>query len=426
MTATDHAAEQISIEDFQVEAASWLKENAKPKVAEDGPAPEWGEGDFSVSIFHNLEHEQEQNLLDEIASWIQTKSEKGYNAITWPVEHGGRGLSQQHARAYSRLERDYDVPGRHEAISVTMGLMAPTINLFGTDEQKANHIDTFLRAEELCIQLFSEPNAGSDLAGLACRAVKDGDEWVVNGQKVWTCGAQFAQWGQLIARSDVDAPKHKGQTAFILPLDLPGIEVRPIKQMSGGTSFNEVFFNDVRVPDSMRLGDEGEGWKVALTTLGFERDHSQDAGGGGAKTGGSWMQVLDTARAMGVADDPIVRQKLADLYIHLQAESYTLRRAADLAKGGTPGPEGSLGKLLWTKGMTRMSDVVSDILGSRLTADTGEWGTYAWGEHVLGAPGYRIAGGSDEIQRNIIGERVLGMPGEPRTDKGMAWKDVPR
>jgi alkylation response protein AidB-like acyl-CoA dehydrogenase len=401
MTATDTAADQISVEDFEAEVAAWLKENAKPKIAEDGPAPEWGEGEFSVSIFHNLEHDNEQNLLDEIASWIQTKSERGYNAITWPVEYGGLGLSQQHARAYSRLERAYDVPGRHEAISVTMGLMAPTINLFGSDDQKAQHIETFLRAQELCIQLFS-------------------------GQKVWTSGAQFAQWGQLIARSDVDAPKHKGQTAFILPLDLPGVEVRPIKQMSGGTSFNEVFFNDVRVPDSMRLGDEGEGWKVALTTLGFERDHSQDAGGGGSTTGGSWIQVLDTARALGLADDPVIRQKLADLYIHLQVESHTLRRGADLAKGGTPGPEGSLGKLLWTEGMTRMSDVISDILGCRLIADTGEWGTYGWGEHVLGAPGYRIAGGSDEIQRNIIGERVLGLPGEPRTDKGMAWKDVPR
>ena len=426
MTATDTAADQISVEDFEAEVAAWLKENAKPKIAEDGPAPEWGEGEFSVSIFHNLEHDNEQNLLDEIASWIQTKSERGYNAITWPVEYGGLGLSQQHARAYSRLERAYDVPGRHEAISVTMGLMAPTINLFGSDDQKAQHIETFLRAQELCIQLFSEPNAGSDLAGLACRAVKDGDEWVVNGQKVWTSGAQFAQGGQLIARCDVDAPKHTGQTAFILPLDLPGVEVRPIKQMSGGTSFNEVFFNDVRVPDSMRLGDEGEGWKVALTTLGFERDHSQDAGGGGSTTGGSWIQVLDTARALGLADDPVIRQKLADLYIHLQVESHTLRRGADLAKGGTPGPEGSLGKLLWTEGMTRMSDVISDILGCRLIADTGEWGTYGWGEHVLGAPGYRIAGGSDEIQRNIIGERVLGLPGEPRTDKGMAWKDVPR
>ena len=176
----------------------------------------------------------------------------------------------------------------------------------------------------------------------------------------------------------------------------------------------------------MRLGPEGEGWKVALTTLGFERDHSQDAGGGGSKTGGSWHQVLETARAMGLTDDPVMRQKLADLFIHIQAESYTLRRAADLAKGGTPGPEGSLGKLIWTEGMTRMADVVSDILGCRLIADTGEWGTYEWGEHVLGAPGYRIAGGSDEIQRNIIGERVLGLPGEPRTDKNMPWKDIPK
>jgi alkylation response protein AidB-like acyl-CoA dehydrogenase len=256
--------------------------------------------------------------------------------------------------------------------------------------------------------------------------VRDGDEWVVTGQKVWSSGAQFSEWGELIARTDPDVVKHRGMTAFVIPMDLPGIEIRPIKQMSGGTSFNEVFFNDVRVPDAMRLGPVGEGWKVALTTLGFERDHS-DSGGGSGRVGGSWRQLLATARAMGATDDPVTRQKLIKAYTHFRVEGFVNRRAADQRRAGAPpGPEGSLGKLLWTEGMTYVSAVVADILGPRLVADSGEWGTYAWGEHVLGAPGYRIAGGSDETQRNIIGERVLGLPGEPRVDKDVAWKDVPR
>jgi alkylation response protein AidB-like acyl-CoA dehydrogenase len=241
---------------------------------------------------------------------------------------------------------------------------------------------------------------------------------------VWSSGAQFSEWGELIARSDPDVPKHKGMTAFLVPMDLPGIEVRPIKQMSGGASFNEVFFTDVRVPDSMRLGPIGEGWKVALTTLGFERDHSD---GSGARVGGSWRQLLGTARATGVTGQPVIRQQLARAYTHHRVEGFVNRRAADMRRAGAePGPEGSLGKLLWTNGMNLMSDVVGGVLGAALVADTGEWGTYAWCEHVLGAPGYRIAGGSDEVQRNIIGERVLGLPAEPRVDKGVAWKDIPR
>jgi alkylation response protein AidB-like acyl-CoA dehydrogenase len=209
-------------------------------------------------------------------------------------------------------------------------------------------------------------------------------------------------------------------------MDTDGIEVRPIKQMSGGSSFNEVFFNDARIPDSLRLGEVGEGWKVALTTLGFERDHSSSGSGGGSSSGGNWTKLLATAQAYERDQDPVVRDALVGYYIHSAVERLVNRRAADNARGGTPGPEGSLGKLVWTEGMRKMSDVISLVLGPRLVADTGEWGTYEWGEHVLGAPGYRIAGGSDEIQRNIVGERVLGLPPEPRGDKNMPWRDIPK
>ncbi len=430
MTQTDTTATprrvdpDISVEDFVAEAGAWLAANGTPRTESTADGVQWGEGEFDVAVFHNLTHDEEQEMLDRIVGWLRAKAERGYHAIAWPERYGGLGLSRAHARAFARLERQYESPGRHEVIGVTTNLIANTVNIFGTPEQKDRFLGPLLSAEEIACQLFSEPGAGSDLAGLACRAVRDGDEWVVNGQKVWSSGAQFSQWGELIARTDPDVVKHQGMTAFMLPLDADGVEVRPIRQMSGGSSFCEVFFNDVRIPDSLRLGDVGDGWKVALTTLGFERDHSE-SGAGGAASGGTFSLLKATADHVGVSDDPVVRDRLVQMYIQHRVESLTNRRAADLARSGTPGPEGSLGKILWTENMRMMSDVVSLILGPRLVADTGEWGTYGWGEHLLGAPGYRIAGGSDEVQRNILGERVLGLPKEPRADAG-AWKDVPR
>lgn len=428
MTTVDQSTQyditpDISVEDFASGAELWLDSVLqRKKVGEDGSFV-WGEGEFDVSVFHAMDYETERAHLDGLMSFVQKKAERGYHAITWDRGLGGLGLSRAHARAYGRLERQFTTPGTHETVGVTRGLIAPTINVFGTDEQKQRWIPQFIRTDVLCCQLFSEPDAGSDLAGLGTKAVRDGDEWVVNGQKVWSSGAQFSEWGELIARSDPDEVKHKGMTAFIIPMDLPGIEIRPIPQMSGGSSFCEVFFNDVRIPDDMRLGDEGKGWGVALTTLGFERDHSEGEGGGA--TGGSFGKVLATAQAMEVDKEPLIRDQLAQAYIRTRIESLNAKRTADNAKSGTPGPEGSLGKLIWTEGMTATSDMVSSILGAKLIADGGEWGTYEWGAHVLGAPGYRIAGGSDEVQRNIIGERVLGLPREPKSDSG-PWKDIPR
>jgi len=411
----------ISVDDFVAEARAWFQANAAPRVTA-GTAD--GDGQFDVSVFSDMSFADERDHILRIAEWVQRKATRGYHAVDWPLEYGGLGLSRAHARALGRVEREFESPGRHELVSVTVGLIAPTIQALGSAELQQRFIAPLRRADILCCQLFSEPGAGSDLAGLSCRAVRDGDEWVINGQKVWSSGAQFSQWGELIARTDPSVVKHKGLTAFMLPLDIPGVEVRPIKQMSGGSSFCEVFFTDVRIPDELRLGEVGDGWKVATTTLSFERDHSE-SGAEGSASGGSWKQLLATARQMGVSNDPVMRDKLMKVYIHSRIESLTNRRAADLARSGMPGPEGSLGKLLWTEGMTLVSDVVSDVLGARLTADSGEWGTFAWNEHVLGAPGYRIAGGSDEVQRNIIGERVLGLPREPRADTG-PWTDVPR
>jgi len=204
------------------------------------------------------------------------------------------------------------------------------------------------------------------------------------------------------------------------------VTIRPIRQMSGGSSFNEVFFSDVRIPDAHRLGEIGEGWRVALTTLGFER-RSSGSGRGMSTVGGSFQQLLALARWLDRAGDPLVRQRLADVYAHERMrELVGARTLAAAANGGAPGPYGSIGKLLWTRSMTRIGAVAAELLGPRMTADTGEWGTYAWTKQVLGAPGYQIAGGSDEIQHDIIANRVLGLPPEPRPDKGVAFRDVPR
>jgi alkylation response protein AidB-like acyl-CoA dehydrogenase len=409
------AAPDIDV--FRAEARAWLEANAARRAAVADPATaEWGVGSDNVAVFHALPEDVERDRLLACRRWQQAKFDAGYAMINWPEAIGGRGLPNSYLRAYNAEEARFELPNGGELPPTSMGLIAPTIAAYGTAEQHEHFIRPLLRQDEWGCQLFSEPSAGSDLASLSTRAVADGDEWVLNGQKVWTSGARFAQWGLAITRTDPTVPKHKGLTAFMVPLDAPGVDIRPIRQMSGGANFNEVFLTDVRLPDSLRLGAVGEGWRVALTCLGFERDHS--GGGGGGHVGGGYHQVAAAARHFQLDADPVVRQTLADLYMHHRVAQFTNRRAAARLKAGqTPGPEGSLGKLMWTANMTRVSHAISAILGARLVADTGEWGTYAWGEHVLGAPGYKIAGGSDEIQRNIIGERVLGLPPEPRVDK---------
>ncbi len=425
------------LEAFRRNAREWLEANAEPLVethsADDADANTaaangalaWGQGSDSVAVFHNLSEEHEAQRLAATQAWQQRKFDAGYAMLNWPTELGGRGMPNSFLRAYNGEEARFHVPSAGELPPTSMGLIAPTIAAYGTDDQHANFIKPLMRMDILGCQLFSEPSAGSDLASVTTRATRDGDEWILDGQKVWTSGARFAHWGLAIARHDFDVAKHKGLTAFLVPFDAEGIEVRPIKQMSGGANFNEVFLTQARVSDGLRLGPVGEGWRVALTCLGFERDHS--GGGGGGHAGGGYRQVHALAEHLGVTGDLVVRQMLARLYTDYKVAHYTNRRAAARLKAGqTPGPEGSLGKLMWTANMSSVSDAVSSLLGPRLAADTGEWGTYAWGEHVLGAPGYRIAGGSDEIQRNIVGERVLGLPAEPRVDKDVPFAEAQR
>jgi acyl-CoA dehydrogenase len=293
-------------------------------------------------------------------------------------------------------------------------MVAPTILAHAIPEVKERYLRSLYRGDLVACQLFSEPAAGSDLAGIQTRATRDGDEWVISGQKVWTSGAQQSDLGEIITRTSVDKPKHKGLTMLLVDMKAPGVTVRRLRQMTGGASFNEVFFDEVRVHDSHRLGDVDEGWTVALTTLMNER---AAIGGGIGNRATSLTRFVELARYLGQAEDPLVRQQLADTYVKLQVARYTNQRAmAKIRAGQLPGPEMSIAKLSMTQNFQRLADMLSAMLGPRMTADTGEWGTYAFGELVLGVPGMRVAGGTDEVMRNIVGERVLGLPKEPRAN----------
>ena len=323
--------------------------------------------------------------------------------------YGGRALPREYDRIWQSLEKDYDTPGVGP-FGIGLGMVAPTILAHAIEDVRRRYLQPMYRGDVVACQLFSEPVAGSDLAGIQTKAVRDGEEWVLNGQKVWTSGAHYSDIGEIITRTaSYPDSRHRGLTMFLVDMHAPGVEVRPLRQMTGGAAFNEVFFTDVRVPDEWRLGDVDEGWTVALTTLMNER---MAIGGGGIGSGlqlAGRLQAL--ARHSGLGDDPRVRQQMADVFIRHSVARYTsLRAMAKLRAGQLPGPELSTLKLALTHNLQHMSALVTSLLGPRLIADTGEWGTYAWSEFVLGVPGLRVAGGTDEVLRNIVGERVLGLP----------------
>lgn len=406
------------IEAFRARCREWLSDRLR--LARTDADIVWGEGSDDVSIFHALSVDDERALLARGLDWQRQKYEAGFGALAVAERFGGAGLGEEFALAFRQEERRFEPPANHEALRITVNLIGPTIAAIGTESQRARFLPRIFGGQDLACQLFSEPGAGSDLAAVSTGAVRDGDDWVLNGSKVWASGARFAQWGQIVVRTDPEATKHGGLTTFMLPMDAPGVEVRPIVQMSGGASFNEVFLNDVRVGDDLRLGEPGDGWKISLMTLGFERGQS-----GAKSVGASWERLRALASANEATTDPVIRQRLAAVYSHERLRALTrLRAEAASERRGEPGPEGSLGKLLWVQGMLAIGEVAAAILGPRLVADTGEWGTYAWTRHVLGAPGYRLAGGSDEIQRNILAERVLGLPGEPRPDRNTPWSEL--
>jgi acyl-CoA dehydrogenase len=409
---------ETTLEQFTGEARAFLDAHAKPKA--EAAEFVWGEGEDDPSLFEEEDRETERADLARAKAWRAKRFDAGLGWISGPPELGGRGLPGSYERAYAELEARYDVPNQRY-FGIGLGMIAPTIADHATPVVAAELLPKMYRGDIVACQLFSEPGAGSDLASLQMRAEADGDEWIVTGQKVWTSGAHYADIGEVICRTDPEMPKHRGLTGFIVDMQAPGVEVRPLRQMTGGANFNEVFFNEVRVPDTHRLGDVNDGWRVALTTLMNERASI----GGGLTGSGGFTRLLEMVRHFGLAGDPLIRQDLMDIYIRSQVLKYSNQRAVARMKAGQlPGPEMSGAKLALTENMRRMSALVSKVLGPKLAADTGEWGTYSWAGYVLGMPGMAIAGGSDQVLRNILGERVLGLPKEPGIDTTSPFKDL--
>ena len=363
-------------------------------------------------------------LIIAAKAWQAKKAAAGFAGITQLEKYGGRGGTTLERVIYDQEEANYITPiGVYE---IGLGMCIPTMLAYATEEQKKRYAPPAFRGEEIWCQLFSEPQAGSDLANLRLRAEQDGDDWILNGQKIWTSGAHFCDYGVIVTRSDPSLPKHKGLTYFFLDMKSPGVECRPIHQISGASNFNEVFFTDVRVPDSQRLGKIGDGWRVSLTTLMNERLAI------GERPPPAFEEIFQLAKEIELEDgmaieDGGVREKLADWYVDGRGVTLTrFRSLTALSRGQDPGPENSIGKAITGK---MRQDIASfgmdlmDISGAVFDMDNAPMRAM-FQDALLSAPSGRIAGGSDEILRNIIAERVLGLPQDVRVDKGIPFSEL--
>ena len=400
---------------FRHEVRSWLEANAKPKTA------------AGFSSENPRYQRNETEALKVAKAWQAKKAAKGYARITWPKEIGGMGGTPMQQVVYNQEEGKFDVPSGF--FEIGLGMCIPTVTHYAAKEVAAKFVKPALFGEEIWCQLFSEPSAGSDVAGLRTKAERDGDDWIVNGQKIWTSGAHYSDWGIVLTRTDPNVPKHAGLTMFYVSMKSPGVEARPIKQMSGGANFNEVFFTNVRIPDSQRLGNVGEGWKVALTTLMHER---LAVGGGQGGSGADVKELLALARETELEDGPAirnasVRERIAEWYVRGQGLKYTTYRTLTaLSKGQVPGPEASIAKVVVAPRMQDLASFAMDLedMGGVATGDEAPLGA-AFQQTFMWAPGLRIAGGTDEILKNIIAERVLGLPGDMRVDKDVPYNKLP-
>jgi len=371
-------------------------------------------------------------------SFLGAQFDRGLAWVHFPVGRGGLGLSPSlHQRVVARL-RDAGAPSAAVRNVIGYGMVAPTLISHGTEAQLDRYLRPLFTGEEIWCQLFSEPGAGSDVASLATRAERDGDEWVLNGQKVWTTVAHLASFGLLLARTDPDVPKHAGITCFLVDMHAPGVEVRPLYQITGEAEFNEVFFTDARVPDSARLGREGEGWRVALTTLMNER---VAIGGNVAERGAGPIAEAIRLWRERWADDRsaharVLRDRLVQRWIAHEVARLTNLRAAHNRRAGTPGPEGSVAKLSYAEDNKRTLELCVDLMGAEGMLYPTDYPRVRPSELSFSALDVRrwflrtransIEGGTSEVMRNILGERVLGLPGEPRTDRDRPWREVPR
>jgi alkylation response protein AidB-like acyl-CoA dehydrogenase len=367
----------------------------------------------------------------EYASWYPVFGSSGLVVPTWPAEHGGLGVSPEVARAIERELAPYNL-GRLNPLG--LNLCAPALFAHGTEEQRRRFLPPIVRNDERWCQLFSEPGAGSDLASLATRATRDGEEWVVTGQKVWTTWAHESEFAVLLARTDPGVTKRKGITYFLLELDQPGVDIRPLRHITGEADFNEVFLDGARVPDSQRVGDVGDGWRVANATLSSERQMVAGAGSGGVdRIGGLGVEhTIDLAVKRGRAPEPMVRQRLASLYTEERVRAWTNQRVrAGLAAGRPPGPGSSVGKIHSGEVNQRLQVLATDLLGVDAMAwesDAADYDSSLPHEvhGMLRSRANTIEGGTSEVNRNIVGERVLGLPRDPDPWKDAPWGEVPR
>ena len=368
--------------------------------------------------------ESESDFLARAKAWQKLKQENGWACLNWPKAFGGRGATPMEMIVWNQEEARYNVPTQPFAIG--LGMCGPVVMGFAGDEQQAAYLPKMASGEDIWCQLFSEPAGGSDVANLRTRAVQDGDEWVINGQKIWTSGAQYCDYGILLTRTDPSVPKHQGLTMFIVNMKAPGVEIRPIKQASGKSGFNEVYFTDVRIKDDHRLGAVGDGWKVSIVTLMNERLAVGSASGPDAK------EMLALAQSLEVDDRPAlenkaVRDRIATWHCEQSGLHFTkLRVQSAMSRGETPGPENSITKIVSANKLQGIGSYGMDLMdmGGILVDQDGQDDSFygAW----LSAPGLRIAGGTDEILRNIIAERVLGLPGDVRVDKSIPFTEVPQ
>lgn len=387
----------------------------------------WGRGEDRMAYFSAAPPEVEACEVQRAKDWQRTRYEAGLGWITGPAEYGGRGLTPLHDLVYDAIETEYDVPDTGAIDVVGLGMIGPTILAHARQHVKERWLPAMYRGEVIACQLFSEPGAGSDLASVETRAVRDGGHWILNGQKVWTSMAQHSGIGIALTRTNPDAPKHRGITAFLVEMSAPGVQVRPLRQMTGGADFNEVFLTDVPVADDHRLGEVDGGWTVALTTLMNERATVGSEGAGPVAGALDPDRLAALLRATGTLDDRAVRARLGELLADVMATGFLNARAArGLRAGVSPGPELSVSKLMYGQNLTRAAHFVADVLGPAVIADTGAWGTFAWAELLLATPALRILGGTEEIMKNILGERVLGLPKEPGVDSKSPFRELRR
>ena len=385
---------------FRDECRTWLAEHV--------PAEPLPSGDTRAGFALHLD-------------WERTLFADRWSVVSWPTEYGGRGASLWQ---WLIFEEEYYRAGAPQRVTQNgIFLLAPTIFEFGTPDQQARWLPRMAAAEDLWCQGWSEPNAGSDLAGLETRAERDGDEWVIHGQKVWTSHAHAADWGILLARSNPDVPKHRGITCFLVDMRAPGIEVRPLRQATGSAEFNEVFLDGLHLSDDDRLGPVDDGWRVAMTTLTSER---VSIGGNTAVL--SLDDLVALADRRGLRDDAPTRQALVGFHTRVQLITYLAwRLRSAVSAGREPGPESSVLKLAMSRHQEATGDLIMGLLGADATLDHADaYGGGSWQGHFLYQWASRLGGGTDQVQRTVIGERVLGLPGEPRTDKGLTFRQLQR